>query len=783
MKKLTIVHTICHGEWGGMERRVYNESYWMHQKGHTIIIIAPKDTPIYKKAFEEKWQTIDISFEKLSIIHDIYKLRLFLKKRKPDVLNTHGNMDTKIGLFAAWKLKIPSVILSRHITSPVQNSFHNRMLYQNMCKYIFTTADCTTKQIIKDFHITNDRIFTMPSGIVPPSCLPSHNEARKMLARELNVDETSKFIGFVGRISREKGIWYLIDAFIQIKDIMLDYHLVLIGEGQYISIFKERIQRENLQDRIHILGFKDNPWQYYRAFDCKSLGSIENEGISQSLMEAMLVGCPVIGTNIGGIPDIIKHQETGLLISPENIKQLANAIRQIIEQPKKSEHMAHRATKFIKTHHTIDVMGDKILNVYKKDIISQSEFKMSTSGINILSSMNDINLSSSINVIDTTVIDTTVIDTTITDTNARYEKAGYKLCSYVDKFITVENNTIPIVKHNLEKEDLLSSFYVRLGVNRNNYKVAPGLYGIGTPDKNSDVLVTCNYKLTFDHLRKELIEKKTDNIKDKNGQINIINAWILVLDTNGINVWCAAGKGTFSTSEIVKRIQECSLEKVVTHRQIIVPQLGAISVSAIEVKKRSKFKVIYGPVRSKDIPTFLNNNKKADKSMRQVTFNLYERFILTPVEIIIALKASAITAIILFIVSGIGPDIFSFADAWERGIFSSLTFIAGIFSGAFITPILLPYIPFKHFATKGIIAGCFTSIFFMPYILSNIDSIAGNIAIFLLLINTSSYFAMNFTGTTPFTSPSGVEKEMKLFIPIQATALIVSFILWIYSAY
>jgi hypothetical protein len=298
--------------------------------------------------------------------------------------------------------------------------------------------------------------------------------------------------------------------------------------------------------------------------------------------------------------------------------------------------------------------------------------------------------------------------------------------------------------------------------------VTPGFYGIGTPDKNSEVLVTANFKLTFDHLRKEL---------------NGVNAWILVLDTKGVNVWCAAGKGTFSTMELVKRVKECSLEKVVDHKRVIVPQLGATGVSARDVKKQSGFRVIYGPVRANDIPAFLKNNKKADKKMRQATFTIYERFILIPVEIQTILKPAFITALVLLIIAGIGPGIFSFSQIWERVMISILALVSGILSGAFLTPLLLPFIPPREFAFKGIIVGSIFSILFLIAVSSLINGIAGFLALFLFSVTISSFLAMNFTGTTPFTSPSGVEKEMKRYIPAQLGALVISSGLWIYSAF
>jgi hypothetical protein len=384
---------------------------------------------------------------------------------------------------------------------------------------------------------------------------------------------------------------------------------------------------------------------------------------------------------------------------------------------------------------------------------SSKGLKISTSGVSLMGSMEEM---------------PSACSTKTLSPMAGYEKPGYKLCSYVDKFIKTEAGMIPIIKSKLGKDDIFSTFYVRCGITRHQYTVAPGLYGIGKPDKESEVLVTANFKLTFDHLRKELGD---------------INTWILVLDTKGVNVWCAAGKGTFATQELVSRIKNTSLAKLVDHKRVIVPQLGATGVSARDVKKQSGFKVVYGPVRASDIQAFLKNNKKADKQMRQVTFNMYERLILTPVELQIVLKPALIAALVLFIISGFGPGIFSFSSAWDRGFVSFLALIAGIFSGAFVTPVILPFIPSKEFALKGIITG---SVFAIPIIIlmaSSINGVAGFLALFLFSVAISSYLAMNFTGTTPFTSPSGVEKEMKRYIPVQLCALIISSGLWIYSAF
>ncbi|MDY6792610.1 MAG: mercury methylation corrinoid protein HgcA [Thermodesulfobacteriota bacterium] len=351
---------------------------------------------------------------------------------------------------------------------------------------------------------------------------------------------------------------------------------------------------------------------------------------------------------------------------------------------------------------------------------------------------------------------------------ADHEKPGYIIGSFVEDFVFTDTGFVPKVKTKPDKSDILSTLVVRSGIGRHNYKVAPGLYCVGNPDKASEVLVTANFKLTFDHLRREL---------------EYMDAWILVLDTGGVNVWCAAGKGTFSTGELVKRIKRCSLEKVVDHKRVIVPQLGATGVTAGKVKKESGFKVVFGPVRAKDIPAFVKNNRKADKKMRMVTFTFIERLILTPVELKTVLKPALLASMVLIILSGFGPGFFSFSSAFERGMVSILALLVGIISGAVITPALLPYIPFREFAAKGLLCGIvFAALLFLS-ISSSIHGITAFIGLFLLVMAISSYLSMNFTGATPFTSPSGVEKEMKRFIPVQLIALVISTGFWIYSAF
>jgi len=348
--------------------------------------------------------------------------------------------------------------------------------------------------------------------------------------------------------------------------------------------------------------------------------------------------------------------------------------------------------------------------------------------------------------------------------------------SYIDseRFLsgTIETviGQVPRVKAELTSADKIGSFKARWGVGRMSYAVALGLYAVGNPTPDSPVLVSANYKLSFDCLRQEL------------GDLDL---WILVIDTKGINVWCAAGKGTFGTAEIVRMVDKTSLSEVVTHRRLILPQLGAPGVAAHRVKAESGFRVTYGPVRAGDLPAFLNNGFKAEPEMRRTTFTLADRLILTPVEIVALLKPLAGLALAIFLLSSaalvVGKIQYSLAAALLQTATVLLPFIGAALTGAVLAPALLPYIPGRALAWKGWLLGMLLAIILVAFLYGSASWLLKS-AYLLAIPAIASFLSLNFTGSTTYTSLSGVVKEMGVALPVMiisaslgTVALIVSF--------
>jgi len=302
-----------------------------------------------------------------------------------------------------------------------------------------------------------------------------------------------------------------------------------------------------------------------------------------------------------------------------------------------------------------------------------------------------------------------------------------------------------------------------------HYTIEPGLYALGNPNPQSPVLVTANYKMSFDKLRQEL----------PGG-----NFWILVLDTKGINVWCASGKGTFGTTELVNRIESSSLPNIVSHRELILPQLSGPGVAAHDVKKLSGFKVIYGPIRSKDLPIFLENGRNATPEMRIKSFSTLERMALIPMELVSAMKVGLVIMGILFFLAFIWKSGEGTAVALNHGLFSALAFFVAIVMGAILSPLLLPWLPGRAFSLKGLVLGLIAVFLLVTFRFDDLGAWTGRIemlAWILLIPALSAYLAMNFTGASTYTSLSGVRKEMRWALPLQIGAGVIGIILWIGS--
>lgn len=315
---------------------------------------------------------------------------------------------------------------------------------------------------------------------------------------------------------------------------------------------------------------------------------------------------------------------------------------------------------------------------------------------------------------------------------------------------------IPECSTILSTEDRWDHLQARVGYSRMEHRVVPGLYRVGSPSRRSPVLVTANYTLSFDALRTSL---------------RGIDAYILVLDTFGVNVWCAAGKGTFGTAELVSKVRSTGVSDLVEKGRLILPQLGAPGVSAHEVARETGFTVEYGPVQASDIPEYLRTGT-ATPEMRTVRFTLRDRATLAPVELVNTLPYLMVAMVLLFLIGGTIPVLMA---------------MVAILGGTVLFPLLLPVLPTKEFSSKGLVMGAILSLPFI-YVQATGDSseplwttVAYALGIAMIFAAVVGYLGLNFTGSSTYASRTGVRKEIFRWIPVMVASLTVGSVLMILS--
>jgi hypothetical protein len=295
----------------------------------------------------------------------------------------------------------------------------------------------------------------------------------------------------------------------------------------------------------------------------------------------------------------------------------------------------------------------------------------------------------------------------------------------------------------LTRADRWDHFLARVGVNRMGHLVQPGLYALGQPSPDASVFVSANYTLSFDALRSALAG---------------INGYILVLDTKGVNVWCAAGEGTFGTDELVNRIEVTGLQEVVRTRVLILPQLGAPGIAAHEVKQRSGFRVEYGPVRAVDLPEYMKT-RRTTPAIRRVQFTLDDRLTVALVDMVAAFLPMAAVALAMYFIGG---------------LIASLAVVAVVIASEVLFPILLPFIPTNQFSSKGFLLGLVVAIpFSLISFLGHPGAVwwlrvTGALTYLLAMPPAIAFLALLFTGSTTFTSRTGVRREIFTYTPVMA---------------
>ncbi len=327
-RALHIVHTESSCGWGGQELRILTEARGMLARGHRVQLLCPPEAPIFEAARRR-----GIPVEALPIARKNWRglaaLRRWLSaQRGVDVLNTHSSTDSWLAALAcATRTCAPVIVRTRHVSTAVNRNPATRWLYQCAARHIVTTGEALRQQLLRDNSYDPATVTSVPTGIDLQHYRP---QAPAVARGALGLNPACHYLGILATLRTWKGHAYLLDAFARLAPRYPDWQLLLVGDGPQWRNLTRRIEELQLRERVIMPGNREDVPLWLNSMDVFVLPSYGEEGVSQSVMQAMACARPVVTTTVGALPEAVVHGETGLLVAPRDVAQLEEALEQLM---------------------------------------------------------------------------------------------------------------------------------------------------------------------------------------------------------------------------------------------------------------------------------------------------------------------------------------------------------------------------------------------------------------------------------------------------------------------
>ncbi len=297
-------------------------------------------------------------------ILDAYKL---LNKHKFDLIHTHGYRSDVIGIFLAKLMGLP-VISTCHgfISNDLHLSLYNRLdrFILRFVHKIIAVSDGIKCELIGS-GINESRIIVLQNAVNGSYSNESFARNRQAIRASCGIAENDFVVGYVGRLSEEKGVKYLIEAISTLNRYGTLLKLLIIGEGQQRKNLEDLVKKTNIEDSVIFAGFQNDIEKWLPAMDAFVLPSL-TEGTPVSLLEAMAYGIPVIASSVGGVPDVVDSRRNGLLVSPGKPEEISNAIRLLYKDKNLGNNLSKEAQKTMKLKYNVGNWINKIETEYLK---------------------------------------------------------------------------------------------------------------------------------------------------------------------------------------------------------------------------------------------------------------------------------------------------------------------------------------------------------------------------------------------------------------------------------
>ena len=287
-----------------------------------------------------------------------YRLSRAVREYNIDILHAHSSHAVVYAVLAKKFAGRGKVVASRRVDFPPNKNFFSRWKYAQPDR-IIAISECIAR-VMRNFGIPESILRTVHSGIDL-----KRFDVAPLSRAEIGIPEGVSLAGNVAALVGHKDHATLLDAVPAILREAPEFRLVIAGEGPLRPQLEAQIARLEIGESVTLLGQRNDVPRLLRALDLFIMSSSE-EGLGTSVLDAMACGVPVVATNAGGIPEMVRDRETGLLVAAKNPTELANATVSAFKDAELRERVAGRALDLVKHSFTVDSMVRGNLAVYEE---------------------------------------------------------------------------------------------------------------------------------------------------------------------------------------------------------------------------------------------------------------------------------------------------------------------------------------------------------------------------------------------------------------------------------
>ena len=374
MRKMKIMLVIGGGEKGGSRNHIITLAEGLRKKGVLVELICFLEDIVAETARAHNIPVKVFPMKSIIDLRVLKQFQVYINKKTPHLLHTHGVRANFIGRLAGRNAGIPIVTT---VHSSIYHDYSKRLkrvLYQRIEKLtrpftnrFIAVAESLRKELISD-GVRSDRIEVVYNGLSPDFIIDQ--PVVPFLRAELGIAENIPILITVGRIEEVKNQAMLLQVFATLKQNNIDFHGVIVGDGPLLSELQEQARKLEIDHIVHFLGFRKDIFELLSEANLFILTS-RMEGLPITLLESMAANTPIIATNVGGMPEVVRLAQNGYIVPVDDVEQFAARIQEILVQPELNRQLAEKGRSALQTHFAADKFIEKTIAVYQIVIAKQ----------------------------------------------------------------------------------------------------------------------------------------------------------------------------------------------------------------------------------------------------------------------------------------------------------------------------------------------------------------------------------------------------------------------------